>query len=88
MKDMVWLGTDGKEYEVVAIIDNRTGRLLRKMPFGFVATNMVLSGSMSTNDVVPLNDPRIAGLAALIDERVNRDPQFLESLRKVFFTPK
>jgi hypothetical protein len=86
MKNFALLGSDGREYEVVVVIDNRTGKLLKQAPFALVATEALFDGA-STESLVPMNDPRVEGLARVIDERVQNEPGFLESLRKVFITP-
>ena len=87
MNNFFLLGTDGEEYEVIVLIDVRTNLPLNGHPFALVAKKIIEAGVFSTNDILSLSEPQAEGMQKAVIEQIEKNPNFLKSLRQISFHP-
>jgi|GEM_PF-2394778 len=81
------IGTDGKEYKVIKVIDTRTGRPLQPGGLALVARDVLEEGIFTSEHIVMLHDTRFSGVADLISAHMAKHPDWLASLQTLQYNP-
>lgn len=83
MANVTMLGTDGKEYEVVKILDAETKRPLEGNPLGLIKTELLEAGPVNSSQLISFSD--IPALIPTINQLM-ADPEWMKSFSLFGFT--